>query len=428
MEWFAISSTMTTSLEWAGANARARGAWVSLADVCRQTMTEGRICNARKQISRVCRLARVCVGDLRAALEAELLTYDNDDLVLTGWDVAKERETTRAALRAKDHRQRLMKRYEEAKDGLSKDDQGDSDGGSDGGSGGDDNSDASATPALTSVPADVRPTHTDLPPVIPESVRSDVRVGVCAPYAYAPPHADPYSRGDKTRQDKTKEEKIREETASSPPPEVTGAHAQEPDNPTTTASLMNNVPESVRPSFAYGGPYATSRLHLDAHSTSTGKTYPLKRTQEKERLPEKSASTLMGLAPRRSEAEKMALCVEAACADDVLGIVRVLGGTMRGRDGIDYAPEWQRETKDCDARTLLAIWLTANEPIRLPSGLQREWKIWRELPLTVRKDIVADTCKKYKIPLGQRPPEDDASPATPIQNHSQGPPDPRGSS
>ena len=41
MEWFAVTSAVTTSLAWAGADARARGAWVSLADVCRQTMTDG---------------------------------------------------------------------------------------------------------------------------------------------------------------------------------------------------------------------------------------------------------------------------------------------------------------------------------------------------------------------------------------------------
>ena len=70
MEWFAVSSAVTTSLAWAGADARARGAWVSLADVCRQSMSEGRIRAARTQLSRVCRLARVGAGDLRAVINA----------------------------------------------------------------------------------------------------------------------------------------------------------------------------------------------------------------------------------------------------------------------------------------------------------------------------------------------------------------------
>ena len=85
MEWFAVSSAVTTSLAWAGADARARGAWVSLADVCRQTMSEGRIRAARTQLSRVCRLARVGAGDLRAVINAGLIAYDGDDLVLAGW-------------------------------------------------------------------------------------------------------------------------------------------------------------------------------------------------------------------------------------------------------------------------------------------------------------------------------------------------------
>ena len=162
MEWFAVSSAVTTSLAWAGADARARGAWVSLADVCRQTMSEGRIRAARTQLSRVCRLARVGAGDLRAVINAGLVVYDGDDLVMTGWDLGKEREAARAAQRSREHRQRQQR--QEVPD-----------------------------------EADVVTNDTT---VLPEPVRE--------PFAYAHPYANPYANPNFSTEERREEKKRRE--------------------------------------------------------------------------------------------------------------------------------------------------------------------------------------------------------------------------
>ena len=66
----------------------------------------------------------------------------------------------------------------------------------------------------------------------------------------------------------------------------------------------------------------------------------------------------------------------AALSDDALGIISAMGCCMRGPGGTDYTAEWQRELVGMDAREVMALCLTAAEPLRLPSGLRREREAW----------------------------------------------------
>ncbi len=366
MEWFAVTSAVTTSLAWAGADARARGAWVSLADVCRQTMTDGRIRDARSQLTRVCRLARVGAGDLRAVINAGLVVYDGDDLVLTGWDHGKEREAASAALRARNSRQRQQRQQ---------------------------------------LLDDEAPTS-DEAAELPESVRE--------PFANATPHAtpnaDPNFGTEERRGDKTREE--------TPPPSPQGA--EDADSRTrggriaataataqghlsdtvrepyanTTPNELGVGPGTVRPAFANAPPHATPNAKLTVSGES----------------PEISTNRPQHLAPKRSPRDALPALRAAALSDHALGIVTALGVCLRGPGGADYTAEWQRELSGIDAREVLAMCLTAREPIRLPSGLRREREAWRQLPIEERRSIVHQVCASHSIPAERRPSSTDPPP------------------
>ena len=362
MEWFAVTSAVTTSLAWAGADARARGAWVSLADVCRQTMTDGRIRDARSQLTRVCRLARVGVGDLRAVINAGLVVYDGDDLVLTGWDHGKEREAASAALRARNSRQRQQRQQLLDEDAQAADDTSD----------------------------------------LPASVRG--------PFANATPHADPNFGTEKRRGEKTRED--------SPPPSpqdiddadartqdgriaATAATAQGHGPGTKHPSFANETPNepgaepgTVRLAFANAPPYATPNAKQAISGESLGKA--TERPQQ--------------LAPKRSPRDALPALRAAALSDNALGIVSAMGVCLRGPGGADYTAEWQRELNGTDAREVLAMCLTAREPIRLPSGLRRERDAWRQLPIEERRSIVHQVCATHGIPVERRPPSTDPPP------------------
>ncbi len=362
MEWFAVTSAVTTSLAWAGADARARGAWVSLADVCRQTMTEGRIRDGRTQLNRVCRLARVGVSDLRAAINAGLVVSDGDDLVLTGWDRSKEREAASAALRARTSRQRQQRQQLP-----------------------DDDAPAADNTAMSS-----------------GSVRE--------PFAHATPHADPNSETEERRGDMTREE--------TPPPSPQGVesadartrdgriaataataqgHGPATKHPSIANAVPNEpgvVPDAVRPAFANVSPYADPYAKETLSGESPGKT------------PEHTQR----LTPKRSPRDALPALRSAALTDNALGIVAAMGVCLRGPGGADYTAEWQRELSGTDAREVLAMCLTAREPIRLPSGLRREREAWRQLPIEERRSIVHQVCATHDIPVAKRPPATEQPP------------------
>lgn len=359
MEWFAITSAVTTSLAWAGADARARGAWVSVADVCRQTMTGGRIAEAKEQLKRVCRLARVGVGDLRAAIDAGLLVWDGNDLVVAGWDHAKEREAARAVQRARDHR--AQKREADAPD----------------------LGDTSVSAAVSSAadPAERTP-----------SVSSTQPPTVRTPFAYAPPYAEANCATEKRR-----EEKTRGDTPPSPPQDVPTrvAHAA---RAATAATALAQVSEVIRepspdtiPPESRSAPRCVRERQANAETVESADSMadPPKPSPD--------------LAPKRSSVPARRAVRLAALGDDALGTITALGGCLRGPGGTDYAPEWQRELAGLDAREVLGICWSACEPIRLPSGLRRALSAWRALPADERRAAVAHACRAYDLPMSRRP-------------------------
>lgn len=353
MEWFAVTSAVTTSLAWAGADARARGAWVSLADVCRQTMTEGRIRDGRTQLNRVCRLARVGVSDLRAAIDAGLVVAEGDDLVLTGWDHGKEREATRAAQRSRDNRQRQQRQ---------------------------ESSDESAQ-------------TTDDPTDLPGSVRE--------PFANATPNADPNFATEERRGDKTREE-------TPPPPQVvTGdrSRTQAGRIAATAATAQGDLPGRVREPFANNTPNAPGVVPgsvRERFANAAGAE-----SQDSAVKPQKDSQQLT---PKRSRLDALPALRSAAISDNALGIVAAMGVCLRGPGGADYTAEWQRELTGTDAREVLAMCLTARDPIRLPSGMRREREAWRALPIDERRSIVHQVCTTHGIPVEKRPPATEQPP------------------
>ena len=363
MEWFAVSSAVTTSLAWAGADARARGAWVSLADVCRQSMSEGRIRAARTQLSRVCRLARVGAGDLRAVINAGLVAYDGDDLVLAGWDLGKEREAARAAQRSREHRQRQQSQQrQESPD--------ESDG---------------ATNDIT---------------VLPDSVRE--------PFAYAHPYANPYANPNFGTEER-REEKKRENTPPPSPQGVNSARTRTPDGEITaaTATAQGELPGNDREPFANVNPNAPGILP-DTVREPFANAYPYAHPNAETAISDKSSvipeKRPHQLAPKRSPRDVLPALRSAAISDNALAIVTALGGCLRGPGAADYTAEWQRELTGTDAREVLAMCLTAREPIRLPSGLRRERDAWRQLTIEERRRILHQVCTAHDIPVDKRPP------------------------
>jgi hypothetical protein len=344
MEWFAVTSAVTTSLAWAGADARARGAWVSLADVCRQTMTEGRIRDGHSQLKRVCRLARVGVSDLRAAINAGLVVPDGDDLMLTGWDHGKEREAARAAQRSRDHRQRHQR--QESSD---------------------------ATPPVAEEAT-----------VEPSSVRE--------PFANGTPYAHPNSGTEKRR-----EEKTREETPSPSPQGVIPMRAHASDAATAaTAQVMQ--PGSVRESFAYATPNDPR-----VEPGTVRERFANAEVDESQESPANLQNQPLQLAPKRTRHDALPALRKAAIEDNALAIITAMGGCLRGPAGTDYTPEWQRELAGIDAREVLALCQNAADPIRLPSGLRRERETWRHRPLDERRRLVHQVCTVHGIPIEKRP-------------------------
>jgi hypothetical protein len=93
----------------------------------------------------------------------------------------------------------------------------------------------------------------------------------------------------------------------------------------------------------------------------------------------------------------------AAINDHALGIIIAMGGCVRGSGGADYTAEWQRELQDLDAREVLAMNITAAEPLRLPSGLRKERERWRQLSIDQRRTIVRQVCSDHDIPCDKRP-------------------------
>ncbi len=222
-------------------------------------MSEGRIRAARTQLSRVCRLARVGAGDLRAVINAGLVVYDGDDLVMTGWDLGKEREAARAAQRSREHRQRQQRQQS---------------------------------------PDESEVASNDIT-VLPDSVRE--------PFAYAHPYANPNFGTDVRREDKTKED--------TPPPSpqgVNSARTRTPDGTiaataaTAQGELPRNdrepcanvnpnapgiLPDTVREPFANAYPNANPYAHPNAETTIADKSLV---------IPEKGP---LQLAPKRSPRE-----------------------------------------------------------------------------------------------------------------------------
>lgn len=345
MEWFAVTSAVTTSLAWAGADACARGAWVSLADVCRQTMTEGRVRDGRIQMHRVCRLARVEVADLRAAIDAGLVVEDGDDVVLIGWDHPKEREALRAVQRARENRQRQRRH-----------------------TGGDAvvEIEAAATPGVAAPTAD----RTSDPP-----------------FANAPPHGDPNFGTEERRGDQMRGEETRETPPPSPPQGANGdpVRAQDDTHAAAAATALGQLSGS-----------AHEPVENPTHETSSALP------DRADESPPRSQG-LASLAPQRSRLAGLPALRSAALADQALGIIAALGGCLRGPAGVDYTAEWQRELTGTDAREVLAMCLTAREPIRLPSGLRREREVWRQLPIEERRHIVHQVCATHDIPIEKRP-------------------------
>jgi hypothetical protein len=367
MEWFAVSSVVTTSLAWAGADARARGAWVSLADVCRQTMTEGRIRAAKTQISRVCRLARVGVGDLRAAINAGLIMYDEDDLVLAGWDLGKEREAARAAQRSRESRQRQQRQE------------------------------------LPTTSGEV----TDQSEVVPVSVRE--------PFGFVNPNANPNFGTEKRRREKTRPETppspvgvyVGEDYSRTGDEEITATAATAQDN-------LINVPESVREPFANGHPNAPGVLpdcvrepfgyvNPNAHPNASPNAHPNAIISLSQESLVKAQESTPQLTPKRSAREAIPALRAAAINDHALGVIVAMGGCVRGPGGADYTAEWQRELQALDAREVLAMNTNTSEPLRLPSGFRKARERWRQLPLDQRRTIVRQVCSDYDIPCDKRP-------------------------
>ncbi len=347
MEWFAVTSAVTTSLAWAGADARARGAWVSLADVCRQTMTDGRIRDGRIQLNRVCRLARVGVSDLRAAIDAGLIVSDGDDLVLTGWDHGKEREATRAAQRSRDNRQRQQRQES---------------------------------------PDESAPT-TDDTTDLPGSVRE--------PFANATSNADPNSGTEERRGEKTREE--------TPPPSPQGvdldnSRTQGGRIAATAATAQGDLPGGVRDPLANNTPNAPGVV-----PGSVRERFANAAGAEPQDSAVKLHKAPLHLTPKRSRLDALPALRSAAISDNALGIVAAMGVCLRGPGGADYTAEWQRELTGTDAREVLAMCLTAREAIRLPSGMRREREAWRELPIDERRTIVHQVCATHGIPTEKRP-------------------------
>jgi hypothetical protein len=343
-----------------------------LADVCRQTMTEGRIRAARNQLSRVCRLARVGAGDLRAVINAGLVAYDGDDLVLAGWDLGKEREAARAAQRSREHRQRQQSQQRQES------------------------------------PDESEVASNDIT-VLPDTVR--------VPFANANPYAHPYANPnfgtEESREDQTKED-------TPPSPQgVNSARTRTRDGVITATAataqgeLLGNdrepfanvnpnapgiLPGSVREPFANVYPNANPYAHPNAETTNSDKS-PV--------IPEKRPHQL---APKRSPRDALPALRSAAISDNALGVVIALGGCLRGPGATDYTAEWQRELTGTDAREVLAMCVTAREPIRLPSGLRRERDAWRQLPIEERRRILHQICTAHDIPVDKRPPTPEQPP------------------
>jgi hypothetical protein len=242
---------------------------------------------------------------------------------------------------------------------------------------------------------------------------ADVPASVREPFAnatpHAPPHADPNFGTEKRRGDKTREEtppsphgfahadaRTQDDTIA-----ATAATAQghEPDtkHPPFANATPNEAgigPGTVRPAFANAPPHVTPNAKQAVFQESPGKA------------PERPQQ----LAPKRSPRDALPALRAAALSDNALGIIAAMGCCLRGPGGADYTAEWQRELTGIDAREVLAICLTAREPIRLPSGLRRERDAWRQLPVEERRSVVHQVCTSHGIPVERRPPSMDPPP------------------
>jgi hypothetical protein len=325
-------------------------------------MTDGRIRHARSQLTRVCRLARVGVGDLRAVINAGLVVYDGDDLVLTGWDHGKEREAASAAQRARNSRQRQQRQQ---------------------------------------LPDNETPAANDT---------ARVPVSVRVPFANATPHADPNSGTEERREDKTR--------TDTPPPSPQGD--DDADTRTrggriaaTAATAQGHGPDTKHPPFAntpIDEPSAQPGIVRSAFANAPPHATPNAKLTLSQESPRKAPEQSQQLAPKRSPHDALPALRAAALSDNALGIVSAMGVCLRGPGGADYTAEWQRELNGTDAREVLAMCLTAREPIRLPSGLRRERDAWRQLPVEERRIIVHQVCATHGIPSERRPASTDPPP------------------
>ena len=209
-----------------------------------------------------------------------------------------------------------------------------------------------------------------------------------------------------------REDKTKEDTPPPSPQGVNSARTRTPDGTiaataaTAQGELPGNdrepcanvnpnapgvLPGSVREPFANAYPNANPYAHPNAETTISDKS-PV--------IPEKRPHQL---APKRSPRDALPALRSAAISDNALGIVTALGGCLRGPGAADYTAEWQRELTGTDAREVLAMCLTAREPIRLPSGLRREREAWRQLPIDERRRILHQVCTTHEIPVDKRP-------------------------
>lgn len=91
MEYMKLQRSFRKSDAWVGADAAARGAWVSVAGYCADEENGGRIVAAKRWLERLWQHRVGCtLPEIEHAIALELARWDGDDLIVEGYDLRGE--------------------------------------------------------------------------------------------------------------------------------------------------------------------------------------------------------------------------------------------------------------------------------------------------------------------------------------------------
>ena len=374
-----VSMALLASLTWRRASVRARGAWVSFADICQQIQSNGRLANLRLRRERTgwCRMAGVGAGDLRALVEDGLATYAGDDLMLAGWSREPEPAPSTAAMRARAYRVRQALKAGTPRVGgvlVVGDLTPDESIATSLGTGRDERRDASQGTTAHSVTG-----HVTNPVTL---AVTNVTAGVTnvTPHAFAVSSKKVPSEHSNVRSNVRFDDN--HERSHDDGDQLTTSRS----NAHTCASQadVRHAERDEKRDESRDGENAQPQPHTDSThvSQNTYGTKPLPHLVRANRASVRSA----------------------VLANEPLRLITVLGATVRGRDDrtSDLTDEWLQAFGADDARIVLAICCCGSELPRLPSRYRALADRWRSYDIHQRRLRAHDLCAALDLPTGKR--------------------------